>query len=104
MDIGLSDNSEHDQSSEGSEEYEDWYNSSDTSDEIPDPNLSDERLYQDIDCLPVTLSNSHFEEGLLYTMTLSSKKENSMLVWIIEAKQDMFVYHCFFNQVSKAQT
>ena len=104
MDIGLSDNSQNDQSSEGSEEYEDWYNSSDTSDEIPDPNLSNERLYQDIDFLPVTLSNSHFEEGLLYTMTLSSKKENPMLVWIIEAKLDMFVYHCFFNQVSKAQT
>ena len=43
MDIGSLDNSGNDQSSDGSDESEDWYNSSDTSDEIPDPNLSQDR-------------------------------------------------------------
>ena len=104
MDIGSLDNSGNDQSSDGSDESEDWYNSSDTSDEIPDPNLSQDRLYQDIDCLPVALSSSHFEEGLLYTMTLSLNKKNSMLVWIIEAKQDTFVFHRFFNVASSNPT
>ena len=78
--------------------------SSDTSDEIPDPNLSPERLYQDIDHLSIALSNSHFEEGLIYTMTLSSNRENSMLVWIIEANKETFVFQCFFNEVSKTPT
>ena len=99
-----SNNSESDYSSEGSDQSEDWYNSSDTSDEIPDPNLSEERLYQDINCIPIALSNSHFEEGLIYTMTLSSNRENSMLVWIIEGKKETFVFQCFFNQASKKPT
>ena len=43
MDIGSLDNSGNDHSSDGSDESEDWYNSSDTSDEIPDPNLSQDR-------------------------------------------------------------
>ena len=54
-----SNNSESEYSSEGSDQSEDWYNSSDTSDEIPDPNLSEQRLYQDINCIPIALSNSH---------------------------------------------
>ena len=58
-DIG-SNNSESDYSSEGSDQSEDWYNSPDTSDEIPDPNLSEERLYQEINYIPIALSNSHF--------------------------------------------
>ena len=78
--------------------------SSDTSDENPDPNLSPERLYQDIDHLSIALSNSHFEEGLIYTMTLSSNRENFMLVWIIEANKETFVFQCFFNEVSKTPT
>ena len=40
------------------EEQEDWYNSSDTSDEIPDPNMSAEALYQDLNRLPEPIQNS----------------------------------------------
>ena len=86
------------------EENEDWYNSSDTSDDIPDPDLRAESLYQDEDSLPKRLKKSHFKEGLIYTMTLSAKRNNPMLVQIIELKKDSFVYQCFFNQTSSAQT
>ena len=33
----------------------DWYNESDTSEDIPDPNLKTEALYQDRDKLPIVL-------------------------------------------------
>ena len=42
------------------EQDEDWYNSLDTSDDIPDPNLIAELLYQDQDSLPKPLRKSHF--------------------------------------------
>ena len=85
-------------------EQEDWYNSSDTSDDIPDPNLSAEALYQDLNRLPEPLQCIHFKEGLLYTMTKHDNRRNSMLVFIIEAKLDTFSYHCYFQQTSRAQT
>ena len=84
--------------------HEDWYSSSDTSDDIPDPNLSAEALYQDLNRLPEPLHNIHFKEGLLYTMTKHDNRRNSMLVFIIEAKLDTFCYHCYFQQTSRAKT
>ena len=44
-------------------EPSDWYRESDTSDDLPDPNVSTQALYQDENKLPVLLKQSHFEEG-----------------------------------------
>jgi len=40
---------------EGTSEEDDWYNSSYTSDEIPNPNQNEDPLYQDINTLSVPL-------------------------------------------------
>ena len=42
----------------------DWYNESDTSDDIPDPSNCNSRLFQDINSLPVELKKKHFQEGI----------------------------------------
>ena len=63
-----------------STDQEDWYNASDTSEDIPDPNLSKEALYQAPNMLPAPLQKSHFEEGLIYTMTL---KGNRVPCWYL---------------------
>ena len=86
------------------EKDEDWYASSDTSADIPNPDMNKDPLYQDEDSLPEPLNKSYFEEGLLYTLTLLSKRYNPMLVQIIELEQDKFVYQTFFNAASKAMT
>ena len=86
------------------EKDEDWYASSDTSADIPNPDMNKDPLYQDEDSLPEPLKKSHFEEGLLYTLTLLSKQYNPMLVQIIELEQDKFVYQTFFHAASKAMT
>ena len=54
--------------------HEDQYCDSDTSENIPDPNNSDFPLYQDVDLLPEELSVYHWEEGLIYGMTLIDEK------------------------------
>ena len=93
------------ESDQGSDEkHVDWYNESDTDVDVPDPNMENEPLYQDVDCMPVPLRPSHFEVGLLYTMTLEQKRYNPMLVWIVEAKERSFSYQCYFNLVSKAKS
>ena len=91
-------------SDDSGEQSEDWYNSSEMSDDIPDPDLRAKSLYQDEGSLPKRLNKSPFKEGLIYTMTLSAKRSNPMLVQIIELKKHSFVYQCFFNQTSSAQT
>ena len=48
-------------------------------DDIPDPNVSTQALCQDENKLPVLLKQSHFEEGLVYTLTLKSKSCNQCL-------------------------
>ena len=98
------DRDESDLDSEYNENAKDWYHLSDTSEGISDPNMSREALYQDQDCLPEPLESIHFVEGLIYTMTKHSNPRNSMLVWIIEAKQETFSYHCYFQQTSNAKT
>ena len=47
-----------------STDQEDWYNASDTSEDIPDPNLSKEALYQAPNMLPAPLQKSHFDVRL----------------------------------------
>ena len=42
----------------------DWYRESDTGDEIPDPNMQEEPLYQKSGKLPCRIRVSHFE-GLI---------------------------------------
>ena len=86
------------------EELDDWYNSSDTSEDIPDPNMSNASLYQDIGCLAIPLDAEHFEEGLLYTMTLKAAPQQQMLVWIIEKYESSFSYQVFFKQFSRSKT
>ena len=44
---------------------DDWYNDSDTSDEILDPNIQEGSLFQKANMLPVELCEEHFEEGLI---------------------------------------
>ena len=78
------------------ESSEDWYHESDTSENIPDPNCSEDPLYQDVNKLPVGLRKGHFEEGLLYSMTLDQGRENTMLVMIVEVKENTFIYRNFF--------
>ena len=74
----------------------DWYNESDTSEDITDPNLQPEALYQERDKLPIALQSSHFVEGLICTMTLKKKKKRPMLILIFELLQDAFLYRVFF--------
>ena len=62
------------ESEDSFQDENDWYNESDTSEDIPDPNLKPEALYQERDKLPTVLHSSHFVEGLICTMTLKKKK------------------------------
>ena len=65
----------------------DQYNDSDTSADISDPNMEKHALYQDVDLLPVALEKSHFEEGLIYAMTLEENHEKTLLVMVIEVQE-----------------
>ena len=85
-------------------EPSDWYRESDTSDDLPDPNISKQALYQDENKLPVLLKQSHFEEGLVYTMTLKSKSCEPMLVMVILNGRKTFLYRTFFVKGSKKKT
>ena len=80
------------------EKLEDWYHSSDTSDDIPDLNMSADPLFQDQDRLPAPLQRDHFKEGLIYTMTKHSDRKYALLVLIIEAKLRTFSYQLFFSR------
>ena len=82
----------------------DWYNDSDTSEDIPDPNLQDDPLFQKVDTLPEELCNKHFEEGLIYVMTLNKERDKTILVMAIESRQVDFSYRTFFVRGSSSQT
>ena len=84
-------------------EEEDWYNSSDTSDDITNPNEDEDPLYQEVNTLPVPLRKEHFHEGLIYAMTLKEKKINTMLIMVMHAKK-FFVYRLFFARGSARKT
>ena len=71
-------------------EDQDCYNGdSDTSEEIPDPNMDLKALYQDIGELPKPLQKIHFEEGLLYAIILNSKKTITYLGMVILVKKNL---------------
>ena len=89
---------------EGEVENNDWYNESDTSDDFPDPNLDKLPLFQEENKLPVPILKKHFEEGLMYAMTLDNNHKVTMLVMIIEKRQNDFVYRVFFARSSKRKT
>ena len=86
------------------EESKDWYHDSDTSDNISDPSLSSEPLYQKVGSLPVPLQKNHFEEGLISVLTLKAKQKNPMLFLIISSKRESFVYRVFYVQRSRMKT
>ena len=92
------------ESEDSFQDENDWYNESDTSEDLPDPNLQPEALYQERDKLPTVLQPSHFLEGLICTMTLKKKKTRPMLILIVELFQNDFVYRVFFFQKSSAKT
>ena len=90
---------------DGAFEDQDWYNGdSDTSEDIPDPNLDVKALYQDFDKLPKTLQNKHFKEGLLYSLILNTKKTITFLGMVILVKKKNFVFRIFGSQGSAAKT
>ena len=72
-------------------EPEDWYNESDTSENIPDPNVSDESLFQDVDMLPEILTRDHFVEGVLYATTMKTNRKQTSLGMVIEKKDSSFI-------------
>ena len=73
-------------------ENNDWYKESDTSDDIPYPNLDKLPLFQEENKLPVPLLKKYFKEGLMYARTLDDNHKVTMLVMIIEKRQNDFVY------------
>ena len=92
--------------SEHGSDSEDWYVSEDseTEKEVPDPNNAEAALYQDVDKLPEPLSKNHFQEGLLYLMTLGNEKEKTALGMIIEVKTKSFIYRVFYTKGSGRKT
>ena len=78
----------------------DWDAESDTSEqseEFPDPNDSTESLYQDKNKLPELLRVDHFEEGMIYAATLDRDHKVMMLGMIIELKDNSFLWRSFFH-------
>ena len=90
--------------SDYSEDHQDWYNSSDTSSDIPDPNMENEPLYQGKDALPKSLQKNDIFEGLLYTMTLQKLRDNPTLAMVIYKKKTSFIYRLFFIRGSSRET
>ena len=85
-------------------EPEDWYNESDTSENIPDPNVADESLFQDVDMLPEILTRDHFVEGVLYATTMRTNRKQTSLGMVIEKKDSSFIFRAFFVRGSKRKT
>ena len=90
--------------SDSDNEMDDWYNDSDTSAEIPDPNEDVTSLYQDCDQLPISLSNGHFEEGMIYSLTLFTDKKLTLLGMVMETREDVFRFRIFHAQQSSKKT
>ena len=89
---------------DGDESEEDWYNESDTADDVPDEINNKSSLYQEKDKLPVPLLVGHFEVGLLYSMTLHEEKEHTMLVMIIQTTETSFLCRVFYVRGSTRKT
>ena len=86
-------------------ENEDWYTGdSDTDEDIPDVNLSSEALYQDVAKLPEELDKKHFEEGIIYALTLHDLKSITFLGMLILVKKDSFLFRIFSAKGSSRKT
>ena len=83
---------------------DEWFDSSDTGGEIPEPVTIKKALYQDVGRLPSALTKSHFEEGLVYFMTTHRHKNISILGMIIEVQNSTFVFRDFYVKGSSRQT
>ena len=85
--------SDHFSSTEHSSQSSDWYDSEeyDTGDEVPNPQHRKESLYQDVNKLPELLKREHFQEGLLYLITLDDRKDVPSLGMIVETFMDTFL-------------
>ena len=81
-----------------------WYQESDTGDDIPDPNMQKEALFQKPDTLPVELPKDHFEEGLLYFMVFDNDHDSPLMVMIIETGIVAFLYRVFYVRGSSTKT
>ena len=86
-------------------ENEDWYKGdSDTDEDIPDVNLSPEALYQDVAKLPEKLDKKHFEEGIIYALTLHDLKSLTFLGMLIHVKKESFIFRIFTAKGSSRKT
>ena len=83
---------------------DDWYNQSDTDESIPDPNKIEDSLFQKADTLPVPIDKVYFEEGLVYFMSLRSKRDTPMLIFLVEKLEEVFIYRVFFVRGSSKNT
>ena len=84
--------------------FEDWYCESDTSENLPDPNESEDHLYQEENKLPIPLRKNHFREGIVYSMALCKKPKVSILVMVIHANVNTFLYRVFFTSGSSRKS
>ena len=84
----------------------DWYDTddSDAEKEIPNPNDWPENLYQDINKLPEPLKKEHFQEGILYFMTLNATKKRSSLGMVIEVRSNKFIWRNYGIRGSSQKT
>ena len=83
---------------------EDWYSESDTSENLPDPNESKDPLYQEENKLPTPLRKNHFREGIVYTIALCKNSKVGMLVMVIHADVNTFLYRVFFTNGSSRKS
>ena len=83
---------------------EDQYRDSDTEDEIPDPNLSPIALYQDTDKLPEPLEKGHFQEGIIYALTLKNDRAVINLGMIILVTDSSFLFRVFTAKGTSRKT
>jgi len=97
-------NSSFEQLDNDEQKLEEWYDDSDTSQEIPDPNYQDEPLYQKAISPPVDLTKKYFEEGLVHVITLKKQRESPKLVMHMETRQNDFTYRTFFVRGSSRGT
>ena len=91
--LSVGEMSDYSSSSEHSSQSSDWYDSEeyDTGDEVPNPQDRKESLYQDVNKLPELLKKEHFQEGLLYLITLDDRKDVPSLGMIMETFTDTFL-------------
>ena len=94
-DIDSKSDYQSDSATDADSEPESQYNPDDTDDEIPDPNLDTNCLFQDRNRLPKALSRLHFKPGLVYLLTLGDDKDVTYLGLMIEAMSKTFIFRVY---------